>query len=790
MTEIEDEDILAIPNNMETLSLPSSPKSNEPFFGYNSLLNSVSNPNSKSSPTKSHLSASVEPFNPSQRGDFSGSSSGNGNGSTPTVDLKSSPESDAHDTQSSFNPLFMPPPPLPLNMHRTNSFNHSQSQIHSHSTNADDISTIFVVGFPDDMTDREFQNMFIFSAEFEAATLKIPAKDVVPPPHKDPYSLAHIPSTSIMSERENAPGSAVDESANLHTNNMHMHANMNMNLNMNVTAAQQLSARKQTIGFAKFRSKPAALEAKDILSGRKIDSERGCVLKAEMAKKNLHTRSKKEENNMQATHSTQEGVGLGVGAGVGLGVGVGVGARDGFREGTRVNPPTSTSLNSQTSNSSLFGPSNSAWDGPRSSAVFEAFHNATSSPTTGSICSPNQETLFRPFDTEPTPPSGGFDPFQSNKYTLSPSGQTGQSGQLRQSRNHEKSNSSTLSPLNSLDAYSPPMYTNGGVTGGVSVSGNVSGNGSVSGNGNGNGSHMRPLSPRTLDPNSNSALASQSLGRRLSALALGHNLGGGHVSHSAQDLNSSNTTTSHIGLALNDVQVTKTSPPPAQSSSLQAGSLQTSSIHTLHSQLAQTGAQTGVQTSAQANAQTNTQTNAHTNTHTHTLTPTSTQSQTSNTAPSLAPLKPTNPADQNPPCSTLYVGNLTTPPPSQPVSLLEDALRALFSKQGGFKRLSFRQKANGPMCFVEFEDVHVATKTLHELYGNTLNGLIRGGIRLSYSKNPLGVRSNMAGGGSTGNTGNSNHSSNSGNSSNSNNANTLNTLNTLQTHTHLHQSTR
>lgn len=94
---------------------------------------------------------------------------------------------------------------------------------------------------------------------------------------------------------------------------------------------------------------------------------------------------------------------------------------------------------------------------------------------------------------------------------------------------------------------------------------------------------------------------------------------------------------------------------------------------------------------------------------------------------------------------------------------------------------------------IQFEDVHVATKTLHELYGNTLNGLIRGGIRLSYSKNPLGVRSNMAGGGSTGNTGNSNHSSNSGysgNSSNSNNANTLNTLNTLQTHTHLHQSTR
>jgi len=45
------------------------------------------------------------------------------------------------------------------------------------------------------------------------------------------------------------------------------------------------------------------------------------------------------------------------------------------------------------------------------------------------------------------------------------------------------------------------------------------------------------------------------------------------------------------------------------------------------------------------------------------------------------------------------------------------------------------------MCFVEFEDVGFATKALNDLYGNTLNGLVKGGgIRLSYSKNPLGVR--------------------------------------------------
>lgn len=41
----------------------------------------------------------------------------------------------------------------------------------------DDVTTIFVVGFPDDMQEREFQNMFIFSRGFEAASLKWHCKD-------------------------------------------------------------------------------------------------------------------------------------------------------------------------------------------------------------------------------------------------------------------------------------------------------------------------------------------------------------------------------------------------------------------------------------------------------------------------------------------------------------------------------------------------------------------------------------------------------------------------------------
>lgn len=95
---------------------------------------------------------------------------------------------------------------------------------------------------------------------------------------------------------------------------------------------------------------------------------------------------------------------------------------------------------------------------------------------------------------------------------------------------------------------------------------------------------------------------------------------------------------------------------------------------------------------------------------------------------------PVNPADQNPPCNTLYVGNL-------PIDTSEEELKAMFSKQRGYKRLCFRTKQNGPMCFVEFEDVTFATKALNELYGHPLHNSVKGGIRLSFSKNPLGVRS-------------------------------------------------
>ncbi|KAI8845602.1 hypothetical protein BJ741DRAFT_526855, partial [Chytriomyces cf. hyalinus JEL632] len=91
------------------------------------------------------------------------------------------------------------------------------------------------------------------------------------------------------------------------------------------------------------------------------------------------------------------------------------------------------------------------------------------------------------------------------------------------------------------------------------------------------------------------------------------------------------------------------------------------------------------------------------------------------------------PADHNPPCNTLYVGNL-------PVNTNEVELRDLFGRCAGYRRMSFRMRVNGPMVFVEFDSIPYAQQALNELHGTLLSNSVKGGIRLSFSKNPLGVR--------------------------------------------------
>ncbi|WFC93603.1 hypothetical protein MBRA1_000224 [Malassezia brasiliensis] len=65
------------------------------------------------------------------------------------------------------------------------------------------------------------------------------------------------------------------------------------------------SRNKQIIGFAKFYTREEAFEAREVLNGFRIDPERGCILKAELAKKNLHTKRSAQcvINKHQATNA-------------------------------------------------------------------------------------------------------------------------------------------------------------------------------------------------------------------------------------------------------------------------------------------------------------------------------------------------------------------------------------------------------------------------------------------------------------------------------------------------------
>ncbi|KAF8969367.1 hypothetical protein BDZ97DRAFT_2072384 [Flammula alnicola] len=237
----------------------------------------------------------------------------------------------------------------------TNSVSIGMANGPSNSTtvNGEEISTIFVVGFPEDMQEREFQNMFTFSPGFEAATLKIPNKEytayngLIPPnpgmvnpsaalqqqqqaqqqqqqrnyaaAANDPYNLVTVNQGGVVVDagRDGGmaswpaapPGASEDLAAHYGMgmpgplgalnpmNPLNPLSSLNSLSGGPSASSQQaqqnnpnLPPRKQIIGFAKFRSREEALVARDVLQGRRVDIEKGAVLKAEMAKKNLHTK--------------------------------------------------------------------------------------------------------------------------------------------------------------------------------------------------------------------------------------------------------------------------------------------------------------------------------------------------------------------------------------------------------------------------------------------------------------------------------------------------------------------
>ncbi|KAF8940203.1 hypothetical protein BGZ47_007827 [Haplosporangium gracile] len=462
----------------------------------------------------------------------------------------------------------------------------------SNNSPTEEISTIFVVGFPEDMHEREFQNMFVFTPGFEAATLKIPQRE----------------------QQE-------DDALTLGVNGV--------------------NPRKQIIGFAKFRSHQEAQQAIAVLSGRRVDAEKGSLLKAEMAKKNLHTR-RGLSNELVATL------------------------------GPSLISTSSWAVSAPIGSTSIH-PVNIAKKVPHplqhrnslaGSAAYDAFHSVPCSPALPSdLLSPNDYASSYDFYADVYAPNN----LANLTFAESFGGRHQQAiNQQQQQQQSSDISSSFLGrqnafDMNRVDPLSMGSFSNnmGGLAG--SISGSFS---SSFSNRHGGLAGSQRLNKGFLDmdetPTSTMAYLSKSI-----------------PTHTERGFNNalfSNTNNSNNGDDMNG------------NSRFQGMPISTAAPSMPSPAMASPGFRT-----------------------------------------------PVNPGDQNPPCNTLYVGNL-------PMNTSEDELRTLFSRCVGYRRLCFRTKSNGPMCFVEFENVECATQALNDLYGNPLSNSVKGGIRLSFSKNPLGVR--------------------------------------------------
>ncbi|GAA5850429.1 hypothetical protein JCM5353_002718, partial [Sporobolomyces roseus] len=535
----------------------------------------------------------------------------------------------------------------------------------------EEISTLFVTGFPDDMLEREFQNVFLFAEGFEAATLKI---------HTSALSGgdgSEGSGSGINSGRTSFEEYGRDEF-------LRREACASPALNGNGMNGGSLigGGKKQSIGFARFRTQQQAFQAMEVLNRRKVDLERGSLLKAEMAKKNLHPKkqvfvipastiqtaplppSSSFESNLvsQISHpSSINGSAPSSTAGTmittttipgGGGPSIPLSALDAdtlqkLANSGNVNPAVLAEIARQ--NAAAVAATSPKLSAPVSTSTglsaYEAFHSVPSVPLA------RRDHQY--FDDQPSP-------------------------LLAQDSNHQYSSSSTL-PLSA----SPPRQSN-----------------LLSQN-----SMLQQFDDRSV------------IDRPVEQLY-------------SRPTPTADTYSNPSPLLASDIGAFSSIPRERQASYPQQHQQTTTSPglayeSSFRSQLvpAAVRPQTQAQQQSSQLAQ-----------------------QQAQLAAAQAFARNANPADMNAPKNTLYVGGLPAVLPSLTgpfsASHLEDSLRNAFSRCPGFKRLQFRSKSNGPIVFVEFEDTAYATKAMNEMYGYILGGLVKGGIRLSYSKNPLGVRSN------------------------------------------------
>jgi RNA recognition motif-containing protein len=425
------------------------------------------------------------------------------------------------------------------------------------------------------------------------------------------------------------------------------------------------STRRQTIGFARFRTRADALAAREHLQGRKIDTLTGATLKAEMAKKNLHTKR---------TTSGEELVGLLLRSGRLAGL---MGSGGTNASGGQPNLPNGTG-------SGAYGA--------------QQFQPPLQPPPNSAIPSAQPPTSAQPQSAKEA-----WDSWPHSQQSSQPS-------------SHESRFEDRIHQAQHANQYQGYPSSHGGA---INGSGNLKSSSDLS---NASGSPPTSItSPNTRPTDSKALLALAEEADEMEGWSVG-GMGMGFDNYTPR-------------------QPGRTQPQPIHPGASYPGPY------------GQQGVAPGSGRDVFGSS------------------PPGGSDQMSDAGKSMGLLSGNNPADQNPPVchhddrlwytadcqiNTLYVGNLpAVSPPTLPPNYLEESLRALFQTCPGYKRMSFRQKINGPMCFVEFEDVNYASNAIQHLYGHNLvsipqsasmphtdiqNNLVKGGIRLSYSKNSLGQR--------------------------------------------------
>ncbi|KAM7483968.1 hypothetical protein LguiB_008551 [Lonicera macranthoides] len=79
----------------------------------------------------------------------------------------------------------------------------------------------------------------------------------------------------------------------------------------------------------------------------------------------------------------------------------------------------------------------------------------------------------------------------------------------------------------------------------------------------------------------------------------------------------------------------------------------------------------------------------------------------------------------NPPCNTLFIGNLGE-------NINEEELRGIFILQPGFKQMKILRQERHTVCFIEFEDVNSATNVHRSLQGAVIPSSSSIGMRIQY----------------------------------------------------------